>query len=234
MKKRILLIGNSTGLPGVKVDINNYKAFFMSDYGGAWNEDEIEVLMNPDIDFLHYEILRLRISKLEYLIVVYSGHGGWNRDTFLEINEKEQTISETRLSGIARKQITILDCCRARFTFEKSAQLEFSTRSVSSELIRRKYESFIGQAIDQQVKLYACQIDETAMDTSEGGVYSVNFLKSARNLNGIESKTVGRCHQEALQRIKTLGYEQNPEAILPRCLKSQELIFSISPNVDLF
>lgn len=229
MKRRILLFGNTSGLPGVSVDIDHYVSFFTSDYGGAWNQDEIIVRINPELTSLRSELLALSRSNLDYLIVVYSGHGGWERNTILEINEDEETISEIEINNIARKQLTILDCCRSSVELEKSALLEFSTRSMPRDVIRRKYEDKIKEAIAQNIRLYACKIGETATDTPEGGVYSVNLIKSALNLNGFRSKTVGICHQEAHRRIKNLGYAQNPEAFLPRCLESQQLILSINP-----
>ena len=44
MRKHILIIGNNNGLPGVNIDCENYRKFFMSYIGGCWHEDEITTL----------------------------------------------------------------------------------------------------------------------------------------------------------------------------------------------
>lgn len=53
MRKHILIIGNNNGLPGVNIDCENYRKFFMSYIGGCWHEDEITTLNNTTTDHLN-------------------------------------------------------------------------------------------------------------------------------------------------------------------------------------
>ena len=47
MKKRVLMIGDTSDLQGVSVDIHSYYDFFTSPVGGNWCNDEIEILESP-------------------------------------------------------------------------------------------------------------------------------------------------------------------------------------------
>jgi hypothetical protein len=231
MNKKILLIGNTNGLPGVKIDIANYTRFFKSLYGGNWLDTEIEPKLNPSKLELELVLSQYRSQSLDFAIVVFSGHGGQERETVLEINDKGDTVSESSLKNLANRQITIFDCCRAfpQVTVENKLN-ERMLKAFSAQVnTRAKYEKRIMEAIPQQISLYACAIGECANDTSSGGAYSKHLISRAYDLN-TEFKLVGNTHEEAAVLTRREFPSQNPDAILPRCFSSQQLIFSINPD----
>jgi hypothetical protein len=236
MEKRILLFGNDEGLPGVKVDMKNYKQFFKSPVGGNWLDIEINTLINPTKKELVDWLSLYKNLSLDYLIVIYSGHGGQERETLLEINPKGELIGESELKHIAKRQLNVFDCCRCYpESLHESFQLEALAKSFSAFNTRQIFEKRILQAIPQQVSLYSCAIGEISNDTKEGGIYSQTFLMSARQIHD-EYKLIGTTHIEAAEKTieitKHLPKEkhQHPEAILPKCLSSQQLIISINPS----
>jgi len=232
MKKRILLFGNNDGLPGVQKDFVNYESFFTSEVGGHWYNNEIFSKMNPKKSDLITELKSLKNNYLDFLIIIFSGHGGQKRETVLEINDGGEQIYESELNDIATRQINIFDCCRAYPLLEFSEQYDRVIRksaSISSN-IRELYEKRIMQAIPQQLSLYACSIGETAQDTSDGGIYSKNLLKAARSIQ-TDYMTVGKTHETATRYTQQEVKGQNPDAKLVRCLSDQELIFSINPSM---
>lgn len=240
MKRTALLIGNSNGLGGVKVDISNFTKFFMSDIGGRWYDSEIIISMNPTKAGLLSTVKNLKIEKPDFAFVVFSGHGAFNKNTILELNANEEFIYETDLYEIAKRQISIFDCCRNVIDL-KEYDLSESTRMMkafsATGNIRERYEIRIMQAIEQQIQLYACSINESSLDTESGGMYSKNLLSAAKPSNDSLYKLVGTTHQEAAEKTKTEAWSnnlhrQNPTATLPRCLASQQLIFSINPNTN--
>ena len=87
MKRRALLIGNSNGLAGVKLDIANYFKFLKSDFGGRWIDSEISIRMNPFKKDLLTSIQDLKSEKPDFAFVVFSGHGAYSKSTILEINK---------------------------------------------------------------------------------------------------------------------------------------------------
>ena len=238
MKRVALLIGNSSSLVGVIKDLHDWHHFLTSSIGGAWNQDEIILLKNPSKFDLLNCIKGIR-GKFDFAIIVYTGHGGYDRETIFEINGKGETINETDLLDIAPKQISVFDCCRVG----NDTPLNESLRSFSmggilhnKEYVRAVYEKRIEQAINQQIRLYACCIGETAEDTKDGALYIQNLLFSARRPPNLKKKyemfnTVEDVHCRArfLTLIKS-NFKQNPSAALPKCLSHQKLILSI--NLD--
>ncbi|MDR2652773.1 MAG: caspase family protein [Prevotellaceae bacterium] len=237
MKRKALLIGNSNGLSGVKLDIRNFTMFLKQDVGGQWYDSEIVIKMNPLKSDLIATISSLKSERNDFMFVVFSGHGAYQKGTVLEINGREEVINESDLKFIAPRQVSVFDCCRNLVSMPiTESLLEKSTRIFSSTTpIRAKYNTRIMQAIEQQVSLYACSVNESALDTETGGLYINNLLKAAGNIYSTEYKLVGIAHEEAKETTKKEAWNkekhnQNPTATLPKCLSSQQLIISINPN----
>jgi Caspase domain len=237
MKRKAILLGNTEGLPGVKVDIQRFSNFLMSNFGGAWRGNEIEELVDVSKNVLQRKIDGWKAEANDYFVLMFSGHGGQIRETVLELNKSGETIGETTLRSIAKRQLNIYDCCRsypealAKGLIEESARMFAAKEDVS--YIRLRYDTRIMQAIPQQALLYSCSIGEVSYDSKDGGVYLKNLLQAATALND-EFKLVGTAHQEA--ELPTLRHsrsekhgEQHPDAVLAKCLSSQQLIISMRP-----
>lgn len=230
MNKRVLIIGNTDGLAGVPIDILNYKRFFKSSYGGMWIDDEIIEMVDSSKKEIETIIEEIKESELDYLIVVFSGHGGIERETILEINPKGETVQEGYLSGLCVRQLNIFDCCRAFPTpiFE-SLQTKVRTSLFSAKDTRWKYEKRIMEAAPQQISLYACSEGEVANDTNSGGVYSRELLLAAQQVED-EFMLVGQAHLKAKRETSRRFPDQNPDGVLPRLLSRQQLIISVNWN----
>lgn len=237
MKRIALLIGNSNGLPGVKKDIVHWTQFLKSDYGGQWTDKEIIIFMNPVKNDLLSDINRIKANRPDFAIVVFSGHGAYQKNTILEINGNEEVINENDLIGIASRQISVFDCCR-NILLENLSEAYKSVRMFSDggsfkRNIRPYYEARIMRAIEQQVRLYACSVNESALDTGDGGLYTTNLLKYSSYIPNC-FKLVGVAHEEAkkctTEEANRRNHVQNPDSILPRCLSSQQLIIAINPD----
>jgi len=242
IKKKALLIANTYGLNGTKKDIINLRKFLSSNIGGAWEDFEFcEPIQNPSKVQLMNVINRLKYENNDYVIVLFSGHGEQKRELQIEINENGEKINESEIKGIAKRQLTIFDCCRyfqqenyrEDSMFSKS-QLNFSDNK--RNIIRQRYDERIMRAIPQQATLYSCSIGQYSYDTNDGAVYLSYLLKAAKNVTG-EFKTVGVAHQESVEptyqyNIARGNGEQIPDANLPKCPIEQQLIISINPNVN--
>jgi hypothetical protein len=236
MKKKAILLGNTEGLPGVKIDLERFSSFLKSDRGGAWRADELEIYQDISKAKLVGKIIDWKKAAYDYVIVMFSGHGGQIRETVLELNKDGEEIEESALRSIATRQLTIYDCCRSfpQMTSESLlAENTFAAYMKSESKVRARYEKRIMDAIPQQVRLYSCSVGEVSYDTKDGGVYLKNIIQAAANISG-EFKLIGMAHQEAEE--PTLRHsqsendgEQHPEAVLPKCLSSQQLVISIKP-----
>jgi len=241
MKRRALLIGNSNGLAGVKLDIANYAKFLSSDHGGQWFESEIIIRMNPSKKFLQETIQSIKNESPDFAFVVFSGHGAYEKSTILEINKDEEFINEMDLIGIAKRQILIFDCCR-NVIIKESVELRKAGGTLSlygsTTNTRLLYETRIMQAIEQQNRLYACSIGESSLDTEKGGLYTQNLIGSAKPQSISLYKLVGDAQDEASTKTTNMAWvnhlhRQHPTATLTKCLSSQQLIFSINPNYNI-
>lgn len=102
--------------------------------------------------------------------------------------------------GIASRQISVFDCCR-NILLENLSEAYKSVRMFSDggsfkRNIRPYYEARIMRAIEQQVCLYACSVNESALDTGDGGLYTTNLLKYSSYIPNC-FKLVGVAHEEA-------------------------------------
>ena len=239
MKRRALLIGNSRGLAGVKRDIANMRQFLMGRYGGAWRNGEIETMMNPSLSDLKSKLKVIKAEQNDFVIVLFSGHGGYERTTVLEINGQNEIIDDTELIGLAPRQISIFDCCRVVCSYQEEREMLMERKlfsiTDSVDTIRQRYESRIMQAIPQQDRLYACKIGQCAHDHQDGSgaYYLINLLKHARSISGAYG-LVGDVHEDAAESTKTEvmikeNAIQEPVCCLPKCISSQQLIISIHP-----
>ncbi|MFI4919952.1 MAG: caspase family protein [Legionellales bacterium] len=236
MKRKAILLGNTDGLPGVKIDMERFSSFLKSDAGGAWLGSELEIFQDIAKAKLMSKIIDWKRGAFDYVIVLFSGHGGQIRETVLELNKTGEQIEESTLRSIASRQLTIFDCCRSllQITTESlTMDRTFAAFAKSQSNVRMRYDVRIMEAIPQQVQLYSCSIGEVSYDTQDGGVYLKNLLQAATNQIS-EFKLVGSAHQEAIE--PTLRYsrnekhgDQNPAAVLPKCLSAQQLIISIKP-----
>lgn len=239
MKRKALLIGNTSGLQGVKIDLENYKNFLKDLIGGAWDSSEITCTINPTRSELLQIIKKIKNEQNDYVVVFFSGHGAQVREIYLEINDNSEFILESELKELASRQLNIYDCCRT--------EIEFATKSISMEslvvsssqsirtIIRDKYNQRILQAIPQQVSLYSCSLGESSYDTKNGAIYATNLIKCASNLKS-DYMLVSIAHTEATAltiaatQEKSIFERQNPDANLPKCIAAHQLIISINPK----
>lgn len=85
--------------------------------------------------------------------------------------------------GITSRQISAFDCCR-NLLIENLSESHKSMRMFSDEgsfkrSIRPYYDTHIMSAIEQQVRLYACSVNESALDTGDGGLYTTKILQKS-------------------------------------------------------
>lgn len=193
MNKGILIIaypgifGAENYCEGVLRDINNYKDFFMSPAGGGWKDEEIHILDTPTIDQVINAVDYHNL--LDYSMIIFSGHGYYDpieKHTVMEINNDEH-LSETALSKVGIKRTIILDCCRVPYSpiLESIQELvikrEASLGFINLQEIREQYENRIMECPKGIVRIYSCDVGETAGDDQrEGGVYSWNLLREAK------------------------------------------------------
>lgn len=238
MKRKALLICNN-GAGGATHDIDKWQNFLLSGEGGVWERTEISLCVNPSRIELLKAINIIKASGFDFVLVAFAGHGEWKRSTILEINPSGESISESEFNNLAPREIVCLDCCRGISRIAESAT-EVQLRMFSANqkaYLRQIYDSRMMQAVPQIVKLYACQVGESAYGDNDGGFYTNNLIDKASDfLPNTNFQTVVRAHNLAstLTTNETwikVGEPQHPDIVEARCAAQNQLIIGINAGI---
>ncbi|MGN0729737.1 caspase family protein [Treponema sp.] len=234
MKRYSVLLGHADGELSTPLDLSKIKNFLMSAKGGAWFESEIFCKTNISYKELISLIAGIKASEFDYVFFYFSGHGGYKRNTIIELNPKGETIAENFLSKLAVRQLSIYDCCRLKDeTLQESMEStkNFSALREDITVIRFLYEKRIMSALPQQMTLYSCRVDESSYDFGEGGIYTTHLLKSAKNFSDsylLASQAHADAYQPTIDEADLHGESQHPDFFMPKYSSSQQLIFAIN------
>lgn len=239
MKRKAILIGNTRNLAATPLDLLKAASLLMSNKGGAWNRDEIVYMPDQDACSIIEMINKIRDEKNDYVIVYFTGHGGLQSDTIVEVNPKNELLKENYFFGIAERQLNILDCCR---TVQTSPLNIYSSKRGMSPMemklrdnVRVEYEDLVMKADPQLVRLYSCSEGESSYPSASGSYYTNNLMECARELlMNDDIVSVHKCHdaasiKTAIEVKRDLKQEQHPAIIPTKCLAQAELPFCFNP-----
>lgn len=190
MNKRVLIIANDDPDIGSDKDMESYHRFFTSLEGGAWLDSEIIELCAPSVQELNKCISTNRLCHMDYLIVVFSGHGAYQPTidkTILcmkgDTEDMNFCVYDDAICSIAKKQLTILDACRYSGEvsqlgmFKEAFQLDRATDYIDE--FRYIYEEQISAIPNGKLILYACEKGmETLGEKGVGGDFSLALKNS--------------------------------------------------------
>ena len=191
MKRKAILLGHIDGQLSTNTDLNKVHGFLTSIPGGAWNLNEIVQKTNISRASLDELLHDTKIGGYDYVFFYFSGHGGYERGTVLELNPQEECISERELSNLASRQLNIYDCCRSMpdtQTIRISDSFAIDSLSETSnrlrEYVRTIYDARVMQALKQHMSLYSCKVGECSYDFGDGGIYTKYLIDAAKTFNG--------------------------------------------------
>lgn len=198
MKRTLILISNSgtddNPAAGTVKDILDYKRFFMSDNGGAWEENTeiVEYKSSEDQIQLTWSLLESCIeyrNDSEYFMIVFCGHGEAkpNGQTVLELSPGNECRLIDIINSLGNVKFTIiLDSCRGVEMLREGGthprRLLFSEtddRSPYRGLCRKYYDLAIQCASPcNGVICYSASFRQSAIDLGKklGGLFSQSLL----------------------------------------------------------
>lgn len=231
--RRALIIGApDPDIPGVELDVANYRRFLLSPLGGAWKPEEVITLNSPSK--MEVAVQLQALTGVSYSLTIFAGHGRYlvPQGTTIVQLRKSVEMDSLELRRGAEKHTLILDCCRMPSTrlameafMEKAAKRELS---LNPDSCRRAFDYRIDQCGKGLVVLFACSVDEYANESEEGGYYSSSLIRAANEWMGEHTASanlktnayvfsVTDAHERAAQRVKGLsGGRQNPISEYPR------------------
>lgn len=238
MNRRLILIANEGGeknkLPGVAIDMGHYHKFFQRPEGGAWQKQEIQLMINySSAIFLHdYIINAIDLQQVNYFLIVFCGHGyvNANDDTVLCMKDgSEVCVSELKTWVRYTPCTLIADCCREKETIDNVQELireelfSDTVMQLDENSCRRTYNRILETLPPESFhEVYATKIGECAGDSDTlGGFYSYNLLKSADDekkrliagylQSGINIASLAQVHDAAYPNVvKTRKGKQHP------------------------
>jgi hypothetical protein len=167
---------NHEDLPGARQDVEAYKAFLTSDFGGAWQDQEIHVLSHPSKTLL-MEWIEIA-GRFDYSFVAFSGHGhhvvGKRIDeTRVCINDSEEVPVYDLNTGSGRclvaadscRKVTRLLQAKSAGEFRMSLQEAEETLRPNRERCRQLFDASVLQAEKGAIYMYSCDLDEAASDS---------------------------------------------------------------------
>lgn len=242
MKRKALIIGNTSGETGVGVDVANYSNFLTSDKGGAWDAGEVDISLDPTRAEILCLLARYKRMGLDYFMLIFAGHGGFSRrlgETVMELSSpggRAEDLNETETLGVAPRQLNILDCCRCYYDdpmIKEGAHLVNASfqMSIARSIARGIYDDRLRASCKGTSTLYACSIGQTAEgESEEGGVFSNALLDMGGFPAGQQVYSVAEAMKHAKEVIAANPYAtQTPSARLPRCMANQQLPWAVTP-----
>ncbi|MDR2597223.1 MAG: caspase family protein [Treponema sp.] len=238
--KRIAIIISAPGgydrrterFEGIENDVDNWKNFLSSNIGGAWEEDEEEIIVinDPTPDDIRCLHILVQTEGYDFIFLTFSGHGGHDNTTKRNayyINNK--VIPENDLIFNCKRQLTVFDACRESVDniFLECFSEESTTMIKSSALlretnIRQKYKKAYNDAIlrlpNMEERLYSCSIGETAADIGTGGLFTLNLINAVKTISNSQTGiiTTNRAFMKAKEDTINTRRLQNPRCTLSR------------------
>lgn len=171
-------------LKGVSRDVARYKKYLMSNHGGAWRSNEIDVVTDGRLATIEGNLDKIRKEHNHVVFTVYTGHGkyDWEKECHLLMISQNEKIVDKSFFNLADRQISIFDCC-SNITFpatrEESlltSESVFEKVATDSEWYRKSYEEACMACPPQSLIFYATGEGHSAYATPNGSVYTKCLL----------------------------------------------------------
>ncbi len=183
-------------LPGTQIDVLKWKRFLKSPEGGSWVDDEIILYEYSK----HKSLLKFikQQGTLDYLFLVYSGHGILRVTDSLIYESPNNEVSITDVEDAARKitakATLIFDACRCEARnpfggnyapFKQGLNESYNPKSVQKWEYALNHSSITGI-----ITIQSCQMFETSsmQKDNESSLFSDKMLESVTDSS---VKTIG-------------------------------------------
>lgn len=240
MKRYAILLSHVDGKLSSNKDALDVREFLFSPKGGAWEDSEVFYRENIGLAELCVILDDVRRREFDYIFFYFSGHGGYVRDTEIELNPLEERISERYLSSLASRQLNVYDCCRSRisesFALDGSLELLKEGSNVSRLRARELFDSCVMAAMPQQMSLYACSEGECAYDLGNGGIFTQNLLSVAATSNSavlVASQAYVEASDMTIATATRRGVKQHPDYMMAKLPIRLQLPLAINPDAIL-
>lgn len=166
---------------GAESSISNIKTFLQSPIGGAWKEEEIQLIMDPG----SLRIESLRKENPTFSLIYFFGHGDYNQDRNQTILRScDILIPDQVLKTNSQKQLILIEACRGLSTPSLADDFNLAedvnnTAFLSLEESREKHKRAIYRTADGIYRLYSSKKGNLSYYSESGGHFSRKLLQKA-------------------------------------------------------
>ena len=176
--------GSKTILKGVSKDLVHMGRFLQSAVGGGWRKDEIQTLNNPTCNNVR---MALRLAKVDYLMVYFSGHGFTDQFSNRMITLKDGKLCDLDLLNASARQLVIIDACRnySETGLSGIPDLMITTNHYEGVSPHEMFDDYIRQSPYGKLIVHATQPGFFSYDDANyGGHFTNSLLKCSLNSKG--------------------------------------------------
>jgi hypothetical protein len=201
-KRHIFIVGSPVNedeafQSGVKADVINYKRYFQSPIGGAFDPaHEITILKNPSWKRLKAHLMA---STADFTIFIFTGHGFFATNTekvVFNISAEDAVSAKTIIEHIqSPKKLIISDSCQSYMEgyhyFEGLGDTE-QYMSFHSSVTKLRARHLFNSAIIASPKgtqlLLSCSRGQESVLSPTGSFFSYALLTSSQSWSNINSR----------------------------------------------
>jgi len=229
MKKKAVIIvtpnlPDHDKLPGATMDADAWKSFLISPEGGAWKDEEINVMSDTSKEIIELTLNLHKLMNLDYALIAFSGHGHYkilpdrNTETRMFIS-KDDYLTEHTLTVRAKRELVVMDACRqygGEVIEETTKMAHFANReTILAEdrfaKAREAYEKALVLSPEGRTLIYSCTLNQAAADKLSFTRFLISDAERlARECRYFKTISVKEAFDVAQVKTFTNNYPQQP------------------------
>lgn len=196
IKRLAILIGNDKWggdlLPGVTHDMDAMSSFLQSPAGGAWNPNQMFIIVRPIGRDSFLNLLRKAVEEgYEYFFIYFGGHGELSRAGFPLMvlpGGEEIGIPAIRQILISKPVLMITDSCQGIPEYSQGGTLRESRKMFSSGdavwefKAARLFDDALRRLPPMFTHASAVSYGQEAKDSDSGGLYTQSLMLACENI----------------------------------------------------
>jgi len=202
-------------LRGAAKDVKNIYNYLTSPRGGAWKKHEIFSLNNPTWP----EVKRLLARHTaDYQFIYFAGHGFSDKTRKRFLSFKDQSVEDIRLLTHNKKQLIILDSCRAEYAAISGIPPAdgIYSRFTGESDARIAFDNAIRNSKDGKTIVCATMHNTIAEEEryGRGGAFTLSLLVTAKNFRtGVDlwPVMITDLLPAVIKTLLSQGYNQIPD-----------------------
>jgi hypothetical protein len=213
-----------------------YQRYFSFNMGGAWENNEIHILKEPNISDLKQIVNE---EKPDYAVIVFIGHGANQDDRQLFQLNKDTIIQAGQFTLDVPKQLIIVESCRdiqenITFTRIKDSKPKFKQGGslppmpIGREHARKRFDTALSKTENGTSICFACSKDESAIDFCFSNALLYNSMQWHESTSPKVTLSISEIMQPTITEVNRLIKVNHNEEQLPELIGKGNFPFVVN------